>query len=79
MQLIRKALKILSIYYSSIIFTVSYCRYVKVFGLKVVDGKTTVDSKHPNIGVNLVPLPFDINIRNYALLSTGEGIINCIT
>ena len=52
---------------------------MKVFGLKVVDGKTTVDSKHPNIGVNLVPLPFDINIRNYALLSTGEGIINCIT
>lgn len=80
MQLLRKALNnILSIYNSPIIFTVLYCRYVKVFGLKEVDGKTTVDSKHPNFGVNLVPMPFDINLRNYALLSTGKGIINCIT
>ena len=62
-----------------IILTIWYCRYVKVFGLKEVDGKTTVDGSHPKIGVNLVPSPFNINLRNYALLSTGAGIIiNCV-
>ena len=47
--------------------------YVKIFGLKQENGQTKVDTAHPSNGTEFHPLPFNIPLRNFALLSTGVG------
>ena len=50
-----------------------YHRYVKVFGLEQVGGETVIATIHPTSGFKIIPLPFNLHLRNYALLSTGVG------
>ena len=44
-----------------------------MFGLEKVGGGTVITTIHPSIGFKIIPLPFNLHLRNYALLSTGVG------
>jgi hypothetical protein len=43
--------------------------------LKKINGKTEIDTKYPDIGVMPMPQPFNVFLRNFALVSSGKGIV----